>query len=114
MAHSNQRCICEVNVADAYYVGDGRSGVHFSAAEGPDGWYISALAVREHSTASLLVDAGPHNDFIEACDAGVDAAVQWCLGHRVQFSERLVRSTYRSIRQEWLRRYESRLRLPQW
>jgi hypothetical protein len=92
--------------------GDGQNGVYFAAAEGLDGWYMSALLVRERSAESLRVDDGPYDDFIEACDAGVDAAMQWCLAHRVQYSERKVKGIYQAIRQEWLRRYESRLRLP--
>ena len=78
--------ICLVDVDDgATYIGSGDDGVYFDAAEGPDGWYMSAIVDSDtgHFVDSLVTDDGPYETRERAIEAGRNAAYDWCMNNDV-------------------------------
>jgi hypothetical protein len=72
--------IAEVGFDREDYVGNGRDGVYFSVAEGPDGWYVSAVADcgTDGELEPLATDDGPHETHFEAEANGIDLGLVWC------------------------------------
>lgn len=63
----------------ALYVGDAEDGVHFLPEEGPDGkWHTIVIASTSWGTSVLAID-GPQDRYVDACEAGLRAAVAWCI-----------------------------------
>ena len=62
---------------DAKYVGDEEDGVYYQTAEGPDGWYVTAVVDcnSTHFVETLLDDDGPYETEADAENVGHAFAV---------------------------------------
>jgi hypothetical protein len=81
--------ICTVDFDTACYVGDEEDGVYYAAAEGPDGWYFSAVVDCSSAgfTMTLCTDDGPHADENKALSHALTEAQEWCLMNNVLITE---------------------------
>lgn len=79
--------ICEIRFDDARYLGSEEDGVYFDAAEGPDGWYASAVVDcnSTHFTDTLLADEGPYPSEAAALRGAENVALDWCITNEVDF-----------------------------
>lgn len=82
--------ICEVDMDDSVYVGNGRDGVYYDAAKGPDGWYTSSVVDSETGSFvdNLIVDDGPYPTAEAACWGGFNGATDWCINNTVRYNRR--------------------------
>ena len=71
--------IAEVDVDEAYSVGDEDDVVYYSVALGPDGYYLSAIidSTTGAFVDSLVSDDGPYTTEEDAIEAGLDLALGW-------------------------------------
>jgi hypothetical protein len=71
--------IAEVDVDEAWYVGDEDDGVYVQTAKGPDGWYVSGMV--DSDTGSFVddfeTDAGPFDTEKEALSYMTGSAADW-------------------------------------
>jgi len=75
--------IAEIAIVDMSideYIGDGDDGVYWTVAQGPDGWYGSAIvdSYTGHFETELVSDKGPYQTEGEAITAMCDLAKEWC------------------------------------
>lgn len=79
--------IVEFDSDEAEYIGDETNGVYYQVAEGPDGWYMTAVVETTHSMDTLVKDDGPYLNREQAEAAGKDAAIAWCMDNRVSWED---------------------------
>jgi hypothetical protein len=78
--------ICVIDIDGARYEGDERDGIYYDAAEGPGGWYLSAIVDCDSSgfTDTYFQDDGPYESREAAMLAGQNAARDWCIDNDVR------------------------------
>ena len=79
MARRRKR-ICEVDMDESHYLGNGKDGVYFDAASNGKGWYASAIVdcdTGHFCGDPILTDDGPWPDRASALLAGLYAAYEW-------------------------------------
>jgi hypothetical protein len=82
--------VCDVDVDEATYVGDGEDGCYYDAAADHDGkWYTSVIV--DCDTAgfvdTLIQDDGPYDTFEAAMEAGRHYAEDWCVTNGVALDD---------------------------
>lgn len=83
--------ICEVDVDEATYIGDGDAGVYFQVCDrsihGIAAWYMSAIWDANNTVDLLVVDEGPFQTEERARQAGEMAAKDWCIENGVNYED---------------------------
>lgn len=79
--------IVPFRVDDAEYRGDERDGVYYQVAEGPSGWYFTAVVDSDTGgfVDTIVKDDGPYSSEREAQSAGESWAIEWCLTNEVKW-----------------------------
>ena len=99
--------ICEVDVDESYYIGSGEDGVYFNVKYFTDGgenaevngWYMSAIVDCDTSgfTQALFSDDGPYETYEDAANAGLHAAIDWCVDNEVEIDDLKIDATRDAI-----------------
>jgi hypothetical protein len=92
--------IVSFDVDEAEYIGGEEDGVYYQTAEGPDGWYMTAVVDCDTGgfCDNLTTDDGPHDSDNEARAAGIYLAVEWCSENAVLFDGDAVDKDLRDTR----------------
>lgn len=79
--------ICIIDVDEARYEGDDKDGIYYDAAEGEDGWYLSAIVDCDSAgfVDTFIQDDGPYESYDAAMSAGLDAARDWCVNNGIDY-----------------------------
>ena len=77
--------VCNVDMDDAFYLGDGDDGVYFDAAEEDGKWYTSAVVDTDTGAycGDMVTDDGPYESKYQALIAGLNTAADWCMMNMV-------------------------------
>src|SRR5262245_22151 len=78
--------IAHVDFDGALYLGSSEDGVYFDAAEGKNGWYVSAVVDCNsgHFCQPITADDGPYANQGVAMLAGISAAYDWLVTNHVR------------------------------